>query len=166
MSYYHSFFDSPIGRLRLVVHEGERLVGLLWEQDRLDELFDALNPRNKKVPLLDEVERQLGEYFRGARRVFNLPIQSSGTRFQCVVWDTLRDIPYGETWSYSQLSIAATGSPKACRAVGLANGRNPISIIVPCHRVVGKNGALSGFAGGADKKRFLLELEGAGQSFL
>ncbi|PAS30562.1 cysteine methyltransferase, partial [Vibrio cholerae] len=98
------------------------------------------------------------EYFSGQRTQFELPLAASGTAFQQSVWHALCKIPYGEIWSYQQLA-EAIGNPKAVRAVGLANGKNPISIIVPCHRVVGKNGQLTGYAGGLERKAFLLELE-------
>ena len=101
---------------------------------------------------------QLSEYFAGARREFDLPLRLRGTQFQLAVWNALRAIPYGETRSYADIA-AAVGNEKACRAVGMANHRNPVSIIVPCHRVIGKGGSLTGYGGGIDKKEFLLSLE-------
>lgn len=101
---------------------------------------------------------QLGQYFAGERQEFDLELAPSGTEFQMRVWSALRTIPYGETWSYGRLA-AHVGSPKGFRAVGLANGRNPHSVIVPCHRVIGADGSLTGFGGGLDRKRLLLDLE-------
>lgn len=110
-------------------------------------------------PLLDAAEAQLREYFAGARRTFDLPLAPHGTAFQQRVWTALRAIPYGETRTYGELA-AAINSPNASRAVGMANHRNPIPIIIPCHRVIGANGTLTGYAGGLEIKRRLLALEG------
>lgn len=110
-------------------------------------------------PLLDAAEAQLREYFAGARRTFDLPLAPHGTAFQQRVWMVLRAIPYGETRTYGELA-AAIGSPNASRAVGMANHRNPIPIVIPCHRVIGANGTLTGYAGGLEVKRKLLALEG------
>lgn len=110
-------------------------------------------------PLLDAAEAQLREYFAGARRTFDLPLAPHGTAFQQRVWAALRAIPYGETRTYGELA-AAIGSPNASRAVGMANHRNPIPIIIPCHRVIGANGTLTGYAGGLEIKQKLLALEG------
>jgi methylated-DNA-[protein]-cysteine S-methyltransferase len=110
--------------------------------------------------LLNRVEAQLNEYFAGSRTTFDLPLEPSGTDFQLSVWELLRKIPYGVTTSYGELA-RRLGEPKASRAVGAANGANPIPIIVPCHRVVGSKGELTGFGGGIDRKRWLLEHEGA-----
>lgn len=110
-------------------------------------------------PLLDAAEAQLREYFAGALRTFDLPLAPHGTAFQQRVWAALRAIPYGETRTYGELA-AAIGSPNASRAVGMANHRNPISIVIPCHRVIGANGTLTGYAGGLEVKRKLLALEG------
>jgi methylated-DNA-[protein]-cysteine S-methyltransferase len=108
--------------------------------------------------VLDAAVRQLREYFAGERRDFDLPLEPAGTPFQLTVWDALRGIPYAETINYGQLAVRV-GNPTASRAVGLANGRNPISIVVPCHRVIGANGSLTGYGGGLDRKRTLLDLE-------
>lgn len=110
-------------------------------------------------PLLDAAEAQLREYFAGARRTFDLPLAPHGTAFQQRVWTALRAIPYGETRTYGELA-AAIDSPNASRAVGMANHRNPIPIVIPCHRVIGANGTLTGYAGGLEIKRRLLALEG------
>jgi methylated-DNA-[protein]-cysteine S-methyltransferase len=103
--------------------------------------------------------RQLSEYFAGSRRVFDLPLRMQGTLFQQRVWRQLAEIPYGTTWSYGELA-KRIDNPSASRAVGLANGRNPISILVPCHRVIGADGSLTGYGGGLDRKRWLLAHEG------
>ena len=109
-------------------------------------------------PVLCEGERQLAEYFAGKRRSFDLPLEPRGTEFQKAVWRALCEIPYGGTATYGEIAVKI-GNPKACRAVGMANNRNPIAIIVPCHRVIGADGRLTGYAGGLDKKEFLLKLE-------
>jgi methylated-DNA-[protein]-cysteine S-methyltransferase len=110
--------------------------------------------------LLAEVERQLGEYFGGQRRTFDLPLAPQGTDFQRRVWKALLEIPFGTTAAYSDIA-AAIGAPAAVRAVGAANGQNPISIVIPCHRIIGKDGSLTGYGGGLPVKQFLLQLEGA-----
>ena len=110
--------------------------------------------------LLRRARAQLDEYFAGARRTFDLPLSPAGTEFQRDVWTTLATIPYGETISYAQLATRV-GRPSAMRAVGAANGRNPLPIVLPCHRVIGADGALTGFGGGLPTKQFLLKLEGA-----
>lgn len=140
----------PMGRLRLEEENG-RLCRVS---------FTGEAEKAPCTPLLCEAARQLTEYFAGERQKFDLPLETAGTPFQRAVWAELAKIPYGETRSYAQLA-AAVGSPRACRAVGMANHRNPIAIVLPCHRVVGASGALTGYAGGLDKKRWLLELETA-----
>lgn len=122
--------------------------------------FGDSGSANDASPVLDEAEQQLQEYFAGTRRSFDLPLAPAGTPFQQAVWDALRAIPYGETRTYAQIA-EAIGNPKACRAVGMANNRNPIAILIPCHRVVGANGSLTGYAGGLDVKAQLLALERA-----
>lgn len=112
----------------------------------------------KRTAFLAETERQLSEYFSGKRREFDLPLAPEGTPFQLAVWQALQTIPYGHTCSYGEIA-EKIGNPKAARAVGMANNKNPISIIVPCHRVIGANGALTGYGGGIDIKKFLLEIE-------
>jgi methylated-DNA-[protein]-cysteine S-methyltransferase len=116
--------------------------------------------RRPGQPPLPETGTQLAEYAGGDRRSFALPLAPRGTEFERRVWQTLTEIPYGETRSYAEIA-AAIGSPAACRAVGRANGRNPIAIVIPCHRVIGSDGSLTGYGGGLDLKRFLLDLEGA-----
>jgi methylated-DNA-[protein]-cysteine S-methyltransferase len=153
----HKIIDSPVGKLKLVAGD-KGLVAILWENDnprrvRVGELMEDNNH-----PILLETERQLDEYFRGKRKSFSLSLDMRGTQFQKGVWEALLAIPFGETRSYGQLA-KQLGNPKATRAVGAANGRNPISIIVPCHRVIGSSGKLTGFAGGLDRKALLLDLE-------
>lgn len=147
-----SLFGTPLGQMGLAEEDGA--VVRLY-------LPNAPTPRimPHETPLLAEGRRQLLDYLTGARRTFDLPLRLQGTEFQRRVWEALRAIPYGETRSYGQLA-AALGRPKACRAVGMANHNNPIPILVPCHRVVGTDGSLTGYAGGLDLKRRLLELEG------
>jgi methylated-DNA-[protein]-cysteine S-methyltransferase len=117
-----------------------------------------LGDRDDQHIVLSQTVIQLEEYFAGLRNEFDLPLAAAGTDFQTQVWHALTTIPYGETWSYQELANAI-GNPKAVRAVGLANGKNPISIVVPCHRVIGKSGKLTGYAGGVERKQRLLALE-------
>jgi methylated-DNA-[protein]-cysteine S-methyltransferase len=147
--------ESPVGPLTLVALDGT-LAGLYMDLQRHRppaEIFGDPDP----TPFT-EVIRQLDEYFTGQRTVFDVPINLVGTPFQRTVWAALREIPYGQTWSYGQLA-GRIGRPGAARPVGLANGRNPIGVIVPCHRVVGATGALTGYGGGIARKRQLLDLE-------
>ena len=144
-----SEISSPIGRVWLC-SDTEAVTGLYFTR-REGEWGDAL-------PLHREAAKQLGEYFSGERREFDLPLHPTGTPFQLAVWQALRTIPYGETRSYGQIA-AAVENPKASRAVGMANNHNPISIIIPCHRVIGSTGKLVGYGGGLAVKRALLELE-------
>jgi methylated-DNA-[protein]-cysteine S-methyltransferase len=118
----------------------------------------TLGDEDAEHPVLKQAKRELDEYFTGTRTEFNLPLAALGTAFQQKVWQALITIPFGETWSYQDLADAI-GNPKAVRAVGLANGKNPISIIVPCHRVIGKSGKLTGYAGGVERKAWLLKHE-------
>jgi methylated-DNA-[protein]-cysteine S-methyltransferase len=111
-----------------------------------------------ETSLIKKAAKQLEEYFEGKRKIFNLPIAPQGTEFQLKIWQALKHIPYGETRSYGEIAFNA-GNPKACRAVGMANNRNPIVILIPCHRVIGSNGSLTGFGGGLELKKKLLELE-------
>ena len=148
---------SPVGELTLVASEAG-LVAVLWEHDDFDrvKLGDMVN-RNDH-PVLVETAAQLGAYFDGERTAFDLPLDFRGTDFQKQVWAALLTIPFGETRSYGEIA-RQIGHPGASRAVGAANGRNPISIIAPCHRVIGSHGSLTGFAGGIEAKRLLLGLE-------
>ncbi|QLL12393.1 methylated-DNA--[protein]-cysteine S-methyltransferase [Pseudomonas chlororaphis] len=158
MSCVFKLMNSPVGQLTLVAR-GAKLAAILWESERENRVrLGSLQPADDH-PVLLETERQLKEYFAGSRDRFELELDFVGTEFQRKVWQALLTIPFGETRSYSQIA-AQVGSPKAVRAVGAANGRNPISIIAPCHRVVGASGSLTGFAGGLQAKQFLLALEG------
>jgi methylated-DNA-[protein]-cysteine S-methyltransferase len=157
MSLCHRFIDSPVGKLKLVAGD-KGLVAILWENDNPRRIPLADTAEDNKHAILLETERQLKEYFAGSRRQFSLPLDFRGTRFQKDVWEALLSIPFGETRSYGQLAMKI-GKSNASRAVGAANGRNPISIIVPCHRVIGSSGKLTGFAGGLDAKATLLRLE-------
>jgi methylated-DNA-[protein]-cysteine S-methyltransferase len=153
-----SYFASPIGRL-LLTSDGTALTGLYMEPSRKAQSTEGWAQDAAVAPLAATL-RQLSEYFAGTRRDFDLPLRLDGTPFQARVWRELVEIPYGETWSYGQLA-KRIGSPSASRAVGLANGRNPISILVPCHRVIGADGSLTGYGGGLERKRWLLAHEGA-----
>lgn len=151
----HTVMDSPVGPITLVAVDGV-LAGLYMDLQRhrpLEERFGAPDPT-----AFTEVIGQLKEYFATQRTDFDLPLTFVGTPFQRIVWAALREIPYGETVSYGQLA-QRIGRPSASRAVGLANGRNPIGIIVPCHRVVGATGGMTGYGGGLERKRYLLDLE-------
>jgi methylated-DNA-[protein]-cysteine S-methyltransferase len=153
----HAVVDSPCGPLTLVA-EGEALCGLYMvdQRHRPDELtFGSAAPG---ADIFVRAETELKEYFAGHREQFDLPLAFVGTPFQHLVWAELRKIPYGTTISYGQLADRL-GKPAASRAVGLANGKNPIGIIVPCHRVVGSTGSLTGYGGGLERKRYLLDFE-------
>jgi methylated-DNA-[protein]-cysteine S-methyltransferase len=153
----HTVTDSPVGPITLVAEAGA-LTGLHldWSVHRpAAASFGGADPSG-----FGPAVEQLDAYFAGELTEFDLPLRLHGTPFQQRVWAALRDIPYGETISYGQLA-ARIGQPTASRAVGLANGRNPISIIVPCHRVIAAGGKLGGYGGGLDRKRILLDLEGA-----
>lgn len=155
---------SPIGRLKLVASD-RGLVAILWEHDsprrvRLAEIVECV-----EHPVLVRTENELNEYFAGKRSTFTVPFDMRGTYFQKQVWEALLGIPYGETRTYGQLA-KQLGNPKATRAVGAANGRNPLAILVPCHRVIGYSGKLTGFAGGLDAKARLLRLEGRNETLL
>lgn len=149
--------ESPVGPLQLIA-SGAALTAVLWQDDRPGRVRLGELAEGPDEPILLETERQLQEYFAGRRQSFSLQLHFTGTPFQQRVWAALLTIPYGETRSYGQIA-RQIGNPAAVRAVGAANGRNPISIIAPCHRVVGSNGALTGFAGGLPTKARLLALE-------
>lgn len=148
-------FQSPIGFLTICEQDNQLTRLYLDNQDR-----GILQSRNFEYhsDFLHEVYHQLNEYFSGKRKIFDLPVDSKGTAFQKAVWRELQKIPYGETRSYEDIAVAI-GNKKAVRAIGQANGRNPIMIVVPCHRVIRKNGDISGFACGVEAKRYLLNLE-------
>ena len=155
MAYKH--MSSPVGRLTLVATDNG-LAAILWENDRPGRVRLNVAAEINDHPVLLETERQLEEYFAGRRTQFALTLDMTGTAFQRSVWNALLTIPFGETRSYAQIA-RQIGNPSAVRAVGAANGRNPVSIVVPCHRVVGSSGALTGFAGGLDVKAQLLAFE-------
>jgi methylated-DNA-[protein]-cysteine S-methyltransferase len=155
--YFYKTMKSPVGKLKLVASD-RGLAAVLWENDDPKRVRLGLLAERKAHPMLLETERQLNEYFAGKREKFSLKFDFAGTGFQKEVWQTLAAIPFGETRSYGQIA-RQIGRPKAVRAVGAANGRNPLSIIVPCHRVIGSNGRLTGFAGGLETKASLLRIE-------
>jgi methylated-DNA-[protein]-cysteine S-methyltransferase len=155
----HAVIDSPIGLLTLIELDGA-LAGVLMEVTRYEPGADTLGmavPVDSQ-PVLAAAADQLDAYFGGELTSFDLPLTLEGTRFQQTVWAELRGIPYGETISYGELA-RRIGQPSASRAVGLANGKNTIAIVVPCHRVIGADGSLTGYGGGMDRKRYLLGLE-------
>jgi methylated-DNA-[protein]-cysteine S-methyltransferase len=156
------YVDSPIGRLMLTT-DGSAITGLYMNlyRNKPSKLPDVSGDwvENGTIDPLPLAARQLKEYFSGKRRDFNLPLRMNGTEFQQRVWRELTQIPFGETRSYGQLA-KRLNNPNGSRAVGLANGRNPIAIIVPCHRVIGADGSLTGFGGGIDRKEWLLTHEG------
>jgi methylated-DNA-[protein]-cysteine S-methyltransferase len=154
----HVVLDSPVGPLTLVATDGA-LSGLYMEKQRhlpSEETFGA--PDDPDTEPFATVAAQLTAYFAGELTEFDVPLALHGTPFQERVWTALQGIPYGETTTYGDLA-AELGSPTASRAVGLANGRNPVGVIVPCHRVVGSTGSLTGYGGGLDRKRYLLDFE-------
>lgn len=161
MSYTFTTMASPVGELKLVAN-GSRLAAILWENDPPQRV--RLGPMSASAdnPILMRAVHQLQEYFAGTRKQFDLELEFAGSEFQKKVWQALLTIPFGETRSYSQIA-RQIGNPSAVRAVGAANGRNPLSIVAPCHRVIGASGKLTGFAGGLEAKELLLALEGGRQ---
>ncbi|WP_328608484.1 methylated-DNA--[protein]-cysteine S-methyltransferase [Amycolatopsis sp. NBC_00345] len=170
MGVRHTVMDSPVGELTLVA-DGDALIGVYFDGHKRAPRLDGLGPREDSVfedsvvgeaafggGVFGEAVRQLREYFAGERTEFDLPLAPRGSEFERKVWALLTKIPHGETRTYGQLA-AELGDPGAAQAVGNANGWNPISIVVPCHRVVGASGGLTGYAGGVERKRFLLSLE-------
>ncbi len=153
MEKYQRKINSSIGPLFLVA-SSENLYGVFWKDQKI--LSEVPSPSATQI--LDQTEKQINEYLQGQRRDFNLPLELEGTTFQKRVWAELQKIPYGETRSYKQIALALN-DPNACRTVGTANGRNPISLIVPCHRVINESGKLGGYAGGLPLKERLLALE-------
>lgn len=162
MNYVYRTMTSPVGTLTLVASDAG-LAAVLWEDDDPSRVGPGALAEDTRHPVLRQAQQELEEYFAGKRRTFSVQLDPSGTQFQNKVWNALRTIPFGETRSYGQIADQI-GSRKAVRAVGAANGRNPIPIIVPCHRVIGADGTLTGFAGGLENKARLLALEGAGAS--
>jgi len=170
----HTTIDSPIGPLLLLADDEGGAAGGPGGGDRagpLRGLYMQAGPRPKRIDprwraasgAFDEVRAQLDAYFAGTREAFDLPLAPAGTSFQLAVWAQLRAIPFGETRTYGELAVRL-GQPTAARAVGLANGDNPIAVIVPCHRVIGADGSLTGFGGGLERKRILLDLEAGRQT--
>ena len=157
MTYVYKTIPSPVGELKLVASD-KGLAAILWEND--DPSHFRLTPvaEDRNHPILMETERQLKDYFAGERKTFSVALDLGGTEFQKKVWAVLLTIPCGETRSYRQIA-RQIGKPKAVRAVGAANGKNPCPIIVPCHRVIGSTGKLIGFGGGLEAKAYLLALE-------
>ena len=158
MTQFTKTIASPVGPLKLVASDAG-LVAIIWHDDRpgrvrLGDLQEAPDH-----PVLLHAERELGEYFAGERTSFSVPLDMVGTDFQKAVWNALLTIPFGETRSYGEIA-RQVGRPTAFRAVGAANGQNPLSIIAPCHRVIGSDGSLTGFGGGLPAKQYLLGLEG------
>lgn len=156
---HRTTLPSPVGTLTLVASDAG-LVAVLWENDAPTRVRIGEAVENGDHPILAAAATQLGDYFAGTRTAFDLTLDARGTDFQRAVWRELSAIPHGETRTYADLA-RALGQPTATRAVGAANGRNPLSVVVPCHRVVGSNGTLTGFAGGIEAKRWLLAHEGA-----
>lgn len=161
MPCFHKTVDSPIGPLTLVARD-QRLAAILWEHEREGRVRLGPTTEDADHAVLVETARQLQEYFRGQRSQFDLALDFTGTPFQRQVWAALLTIPFGETRSYGEIA-QQIGHPKAARAVGAANGRNPIAIVAPCHRVIGASGDLTGFAGGLHAKQTLLFVEGQGE---
>jgi methylated-DNA-[protein]-cysteine S-methyltransferase len=157
MNYSYKTMPSPVGLLTLVASE-KGLAAILWENDDPDRVQLGPLEEDKKHPVLMETERQLKAYFAGTLDRFSLQLDFTGTDFQKKVWKALTTIPFGETRSYAEIA-KQIGNPSAVRAVGAANGKNPISIVAPCHRVIGSNGKLTGFAGGLEAKAYLLGIE-------
>ena len=156
----HVIVDSPIGPLTVAAADGA-LTGLYLQTQRHPPAPVLLGePADPRAEPFAAASSQLAAYFSGELTQFDLPLSPAGTPFQRRVWAALRQIPYGQTWSYRELA-AAIGNPAAVRAVGLANGRNPIAVVIPCHRVIGSDGSLTGYGGGLDRKRYLLDLEAA-----
>ncbi|CAN5167871.1 methylated-DNA--[protein]-cysteine S-methyltransferase [soil metagenome] len=158
MTYAYTIMPSPVGALTLIASD-KGLAAVLWEDDDPARVKIGDRVEHDTHPVLVEARRQLGTYFAGGSDGFTLPLDFRGTAFQRDVWAALRTIPFGETRSYGDIA-RQVGRPTAYRAVGAANGRNPISIIAPCHRVIGATGKLTGFAGGLQAKQYLLALEG------
>ena len=161
MTHVYKTMKSPVGKLKLVASD-KGLTAILWENDDPKRVRLGTLVEDREHPVLQCVERQLQEYFAGSRTAFDLELDFVGTDFQKKVWKALLAIPFGQTRSYAQIANEI-GNPKAVRAVGAANGKNPISVVAPCHRVIGSNGALTGFAGGLDAKRYLLSHESGRQ---
>ncbi|MDU0153219.1 methylated-DNA--[protein]-cysteine S-methyltransferase [Bacillus cabrialesii] len=156
---YYTTAETPLGDFIIAEEDGQITRLFLSQEDWMDWKESVQSTEHKETPYLAEAKKQLHEYFAGERKTFSLPLSQKGTPFQQKVWEALAMIPYGESRSYADIA-AAVGSPKAVRAVGQANKRNDLPIFVPCHRVIGKNSALTGYAGSkTDIKAFLLNIE-------
>ncbi|MDB5535314.1 MAG: cysteine methyltransferase [Devosia sp.] len=162
MTLSHKFVDMPVGQLKLVASP-KGLAAILWPDDDPKRVRLDATTEDREQPILIETERQLRAYFAGELQRFTVPLDFQGTLFQNSVWQALLSIPFGESRTYRQIA-EQIGKPTAFRAVGAANGKNPISIIALCHRVLGSDGTLTGFAGGLEVKHFLLRLEGVDAS--
>lgn len=147
------YYETKLGKIGIAEESGS-ITHLFFDGEN----FPEKDYTENETPVLAETGKQLKEYLAGTRREFDLPLAPAGTAFMQKVWKALQEIPYGETRSYKEIAAAA-GNVKACRAVGMANNRNPIAVIIPCHRVIGAGGDLVGYGGGLEKKIFLLELE-------
>lgn len=155
--YALKYYASPVGQLRLIADE-QYLIGVLWQNETIRRFSQFEYCEVTEHPILEQTAQQLQQYFAQQRKNFDLPITIQGTDFQIDVWNALKTIPYGETRSYQDIATQI-GRPKAVRAVGMTNGQNPLSIIIPCHRVIGKNGKMVGFGGGIEHKITLLQIE-------
>ena len=158
MNHFKKRIDTPTGKMTLVA-TADALAALVWDESGLARLGLAEAEADARCAPIRAAEKQLGDYFRGRLRSFDLPLAPQGTGFQRAVWAQLLKIPYGKTWSYQELA-RRIGNPAATRAVGTANGRNPLCVFIPCHRVVRASGEIGGYAGGVEIKELLLRLEG------
>ncbi len=158
MKKYFTHFDSPLGTMLAIATENAITDLHMVSGKYVPKLGDD-DVDSPKLPVFLQLRQELSEYFAGKRKNFDVKLAPEGTEFQRAAWKALTKIPFGQTCSYGE-QAATIGKPKAVRAIGAANGRNPIAIVVPCHRVIGANGTLTGYAGGLDKKEFLLKLEG------
>ena len=154
---YFDRIDTPLGGMLLAAND-VALTGAWFDGERYPPAIDERWQRRRDLPVLRRAAAMLAEYFDGTRKAFDIPLAPEGTRFQLAVWDQIFRVPYGETIPYRELA-ARSGRPEAVRAAGAATGRNPLTIFVPCHRIVGADGSLTGYAGGLDRKRALLALE-------
>lgn len=157
---FFDYYNSPLGNM-VIMEEDNAIIrlSLCTQKPEFLEISHSPDPMSHTTTtLIENAKSQLTEYFQGTRQIFDLPLNPSGTSFQKKVWQALCQIPYGQTRSYKEIALAID-NPKGCRAVGMANNRNPIMLIIPCHRVIGSNGTLVGYAGGLDIKEWLLEHE-------
>lgn len=157
---YQFDYPFPVGKIR-IQEENEKIISLMVVNKKRKDVLNTEHCQVRETPLIKRAYRQLTEYFHGARREFDLPLNPKGTAFQKQVWEALLTIPYGMTCSYADIA-RKIGNPKAYRAVGGANNKNPIFIVIPCHRVIGANGSLVGYGGGIEMKKYLLLLEQGG----